>query len=200
MISEITSAQDTLLQNYRLKWQQRAFSLKPLHHPTVTETLNTAYRLSGYPEPALFFFDSPHQAIAHLGLPTTRSPIILLVQLASPIVEQVRKQFAPLLWTRFWRRMGYLYVTEMFRTVSPPLNELVREQFGGELPEKIQKTIDGHISMVSDGALLDFCITVLGCTHTMPEHWQTLTALIQHCFWHLAFEDICVVCERPFQL
>jgi hypothetical protein len=51
MISEITSEQDALLQNYRLKWQQRAFSLEPLHHSTVTGILNTAYRLSGYPEP-----------------------------------------------------------------------------------------------------------------------------------------------------
>jgi hypothetical protein len=211
MISEITSEQDTLLQNYRLKWQQRARSLKPLHHPTVTETLNTAYRLSGYPEPTLFFFDNPHQAIAHLGWPTTRSPIAL-VMLASPIVEQIRKQFAPLLWTRFWRRIGYLYAIEAFPTENLyttemlpkeyyPLRELVRRQFGGmPLPEAIQNTINVHINMVSDGALLDFCITFLGCTHTMPEHWQTVTALIQNCFWHLAFEDICIVFEKPFQL
>jgi hypothetical protein len=87
----------------------------------------------------------------------------------------------------------------MFRTVFVPLG-LLQEHFGGDLPKHIQHAIEGHFSMVSDGALLDFCITVLGCTHTMPEHWQAVTALIQNCFWHLAFEDICVVCEKPFQL
>ncbi|MEA5464793.1 hypothetical protein [Leptothoe sp. PORK10 BA2] len=181
MTIELTPEQLSLLPSYRSRWQQSALSLDPLHRPTVAETLNTAYRLSGYPSPALFFFDTPHQAIEHLGFPTIREPLVLAM-LASPVIKQVQAQFAPLLWTQFWRRGGHLYAVEMNRMVSDPLVETVRERFGMSLPDPIERAVEAQSSMISDGALLDFCITVLGCTHTMTEHWQTVTALVQQCF------------------
>jgi hypothetical protein len=128
MITELPPEQLSLLPGYRSRWQESALSLEPLHRPTVTETLNTAYRLSGYPSPALFFFDSPHQAIAQLGFSTMREPLVLSM-LANPIVQQVRAQFAPLLWTWFWRRAGYLYTIEMTR--------MVQDQLGMSLPDSI---------------------------------------------------------------
>jgi hypothetical protein len=196
VITEISPEQFDLIRSYRSKWQQWTFSLEPLDRAIATETLNTAYELSGYAKPTLFFFDNPHQAIEQLGLPTTRTPVSL-VSIVSPIIQQIRAQFLPILWTRFWRRGGYVYATEMHRTIVYPLMAKVRDEFGWTLPDSIQRTIEVQASMVSDGALLDFCMTTLGCTHTEVEQWQTVTALIQHCFWHLAFEDICIVIERP---
>jgi len=76
---------------------------------------------------------------------------------------------------------------------------MVREQFGMPLPQPIQQAVELHSTMIGDGAPLDFCITVLGCTHTLPEHWQPVTDLIWQCFWHIAFEVICVALERDFK-
>jgi hypothetical protein len=91
--------------------------------------------------------------------------------LASPIIQQVRAQVAPLLWTRLWRRSGYVYAAEMSRMVLTPLETMVRDQFGVSLPQQIKQAVETHSTLIGDGALLDFCITVLGCTHTLPEQW-----------------------------
>jgi hypothetical protein len=198
MITEIAEEQYTLLQGYRSKWQQAAFSLEPLDREIATATLNTAYVLAGYTEPKLFFFNSPSQSIEYLGFPTTREPIVL-AGLITPIFRQVRAQFLPILWTRFWRRWGQIYAAATSLAVSDPLIEVLQEEFGLKFPDPICHAIEIQGSAISDVALLDFCITVLGCTHTEPQRWQVLTSLIQDCFWHIAFEDICIVFDRPIQ-
>jgi hypothetical protein len=198
VITNISTEQFALLQSYRSKWQQWAFSLDSLDREIATETLTTAYLLAEYHQPTLFFFDSPRQAISHLGFPTTRTPL-LLVNLVAPIIQQVRAQFLPILWTRFWRRSGQIYARGTAQAVADPFREMLRAQFGSTLADPIVQTIETHGSAISDLANLDFCMTVLGCTHTEPQRWQIMKSLIQDCFWHIAFEDICIVFDRPIQ-
>lgn len=54
-------------------------------------------------------------------------------------------------------------------------------------------------TLVWQGALLDFCISVLQCTHNLTR-WQVLQLLVQHCGWIYPFRQTCVVCDRPIQI
>ncbi|WP_146008663.1 hypothetical protein [Fischerella thermalis] len=45
-------------------------------------------------------------------------------------------------------------------------------RYGRTLPDPIKQAIELNSSMINDGAVLHFCITILGCTHTEPERWQ----------------------------
>jgi hypothetical protein len=198
MIIDINDEQFALIQKYRSRWQQGAFSLDPIDRSLVTETLNTAYLLAESDRPTLFFFESPRQAIEELGFPINRTPIAL-VNIAGPIIQQVRAQFLPILWTRLWRRLGRVHANAMGLMVANSVQEMLPKQFGLTRDDPILRTIETQGSAISDMALLDFCIEVLGCTHTEPERWQSVQGLIQNCFWHMAFEDICIVFERPLR-
>lgn len=191
MLEDIAPEKLELLAEYRSKWQQKAFSVEPLDKILVRETVNRAYTLGGYREPSLFFFNSPQQAISHLGLPTKRSPLLLFGAVSS-VVREVRAQFHPLLWTRLWRRWGQVYVSDLaFSVLAPFRKEL------DMLPESISQTVETQVGAISDGAMLDFFITALSCHVASLEHWEVFVLLVEECFWHLAFEDICIVFERP---
>ena len=198
MITDISDEQFDLLHSYRSKWQQWAFSLDPLDRSLAIETLNAAYLLAGYTEPKLFFFNNPRQAIEHLGFPPTRTPLVL-VNPIGPIIQQVRAQFLPILWTRFWRRSGLFYARSTAQLIAAPAKEMLQDRFDPTLCDPVLMAIETHGSAISDLAHLDFCITVLGCTHTEPERWQIMKGLIHDCFGHIAFEDICIVFDRPIQ-
>jgi hypothetical protein len=198
VITDIKAEEYALLQGYRSRWQQAAFSLDPLDRDIAIETLDRAYSLTGYRKPTLFFFASPSHAIDYLGFPTTRTPLSL-ASLITPIIGQVRAQFLPILWTQFWRRRGQMYAAATSLAASDPLLAVLQDEFGAKFPPPILQTIEMHGSAISDLAMLDFCMNVLGCTHTELELWQVVKSLIQDCFWHLAFEDICIVFDRPIQ-
>jgi hypothetical protein len=198
VITDIKTEEYALLQGYRSRWQQAAFSLDPIDRDIAIDTLDRAYSLTGYRKPTLFFFATPHQAIDYLGFPTTRAPLSL-ASLITPIIEQVRAQFLPILWTEFWRRRGKMYAAATSLAATDPLLGVLQTEFGSKFPLPILQAIEIHGSAISDLAMLDFCMHVLGCTHTEPQLWQVVKSLIQDCFWHLAFEDICIVFDRPMQ-
>jgi hypothetical protein len=45
----------------------------------------------------------------------------------------------------------------------------------------------------------DFCISVLNIDYPQQE-WKVFQSLIKECGWLFAYDDICIVCDRPLHL
>ncbi len=45
----------------------------------------------------------------------------------------------------------------------------------------------------------DFCVSVLNIVHRQQE-WRVFQSLIQECGWLFAYDDICIICDRPLHL
>jgi hypothetical protein len=201
MITELSDEQTSLISVYRDKWKRIAFSTEKIDRQEVTDIVKTAYRLGEQNEPKIFFFDSPLDAFQQVGLSSSTSSTkpLLLFDLGEGITKQIKQQFAPPLWTWFWRRTGYLYTLEIVNGVYYPLIESLEERSGSLLSEQTKRQLQSLFQNVSDIAMLDFCISVLGCSHDSSEKWQTLLAVVENCFWHIAFAEMFIVCERPIE-
>ncbi|MGF2040283.1 MAG: DUF6745 domain-containing protein [Nostoc sp. CmiVER01] len=57
-------------------------------------------------------------------------------------------------------------------------------------PEKLGNSMIGFF---------DFCISVLNIVHPQQE-WKVFQSLIQECAWLFAYDDICIICDRPLHL
>ncbi|MEX0268937.1 hypothetical protein AB3R30_07335 [Leptolyngbyaceae cyanobacterium UHCC 1019] len=196
MITELTPEQRFLVLNCWKKWKSIALSTDKLKHEHAANTIKSAYQLMGFEEPNILFCNSPLQVLQQFGDPPSSTPPCNLFAVASGMHEQLRKQVTPLLWTQLWRRQSYALGAKLSYLLHPSIAAL-EAQLKCPLVVETHKQIRAIAGAAGDIAMLDFFTETLGCNHNFAEQWHTLLALIENCPWHFAFEDVCIVYDRP---
>ncbi|PZV03542.1 MAG: hypothetical protein DCF22_26120 [Leptolyngbya sp.] len=200
MITELTPEQRSLVLNCWKKWKSIALSTDKLQHEQAANTIKSAYQLMGFEEPSILFCNSPLQVLQQFGDPPSSTPPCNLFAVASGMHEQLRKQVTPLLWTRLWRRQSYVLGAKLSFSLHTSIIAALEAQLKCPLIVETQEQIRAIAKAAGDVAILDFLTATLGCNHDFAQQWHTLLALIENCPWHFAFEDVCIVYDRPTKI
>lgn len=193
VISTLTTAQRRQISTFQEKW--RAIARRPGNESTAKTVVMQVYRTFGVPVPRVVTAESPFSAIALMkhqphdtwldpGWAKCRNLLWqeLLSQLSTAVNKELWSHFVGLSSSGCW---GWL--------VNEISHQLRHETAANEFD--ISKIIRIE-EMTAWAAQLDFCQSVLGCTLD-PDLWELLSQSVIHCYWVLATDDLCVVCDRP---
>ncbi|MEM8638481.1 MAG: DUF6745 domain-containing protein [Cyanobacteria bacterium P01_G01_bin.54] len=222
LITQLTDAQEARLVGYCEKWQAiaaRTQSSDPEdineQKSQITEIVNTAYRLSHFPEPEIWFYDNPYDAIARLLEIEDHQ-----TYLGRSIYDKFQKRVFDHLDHLIQRQLGEsLFCRLRNPTLRVNVSQAVNTAefrfslgMGHRVADQISKDFDfdndasrlvESLSMPVDWVwqiyMIDFCISVLRLEHDRQK-WEVIQGLIEHCGFLLQFEKVCVVCDRPSKL
>ncbi|MEH2304388.1 DUF6745 domain-containing protein [Nostoc sp.] len=221
LIENLTPEQEALIPVYREKWRAIALSTERIDKEKAAEAVKAAYVAIdfGYEEPEIFFQDSPYAACNwmlkrlspeflenYLNEPNSLGSLFsahFFQELSSILNQQfgiqVRKQL---------RNFFYLY-----NATDNPLNHEIfndlNERFSTQLNDQLEDNSwwieiqlnecfqpENYSNLMSG---FDFCSYVLNIVHPQQE-WKVFQSLIQECGWLFAYDDICIICDRPLHL
>ena len=168
------------------KWH--ALCQKPIDPQKAKEAIKSAYAVIGKAEPEIIFCTSPsYAAIASLRP---------CESLGKPLPDELFEVTRKLLSTELWDSLCWLIVFQ-------PGQE-IREKLGEKLYDDGFK-VESYITpedLITTIALTEYCISKLGCVldRETEKAFHCLNQLFEHCGWIWAYENVCIVCDRPTQL
>ncbi|MCC5630017.1 hypothetical protein LC613_19030 [Nostoc sphaeroides CHAB 2801] len=216
LIEKLTPEQEALIPVYRQKWRAIALSTERIDREKAAEAVKAAYIAIdfGYEKPEIFFQDSPYAACNWML--KRLSPEFLESYLNEPnsLGGLFSAHFSHELSSILNQQLGSQQLDNCFyRVADDPLNHEIynnlSEKFSIELNEqredfswwiKIQLNDcfkpESHVNWMTG---FDYCISVLNIVHPQQE-WKIFQSLIQECGWLFAYDDICIICDRPLHL
>ncbi|RCJ18645.1 hypothetical protein A6S26_28070 [Nostoc sp. ATCC 43529] len=219
MIENLTPEQEALIPVYREKWRKIALSTERIDKEKAAEAVKAAYVAIDYEQPEIFFHDSPYAACNwmlerlspefienYLNEPNSLGslfPAHFFQELSSILNEQFGSQLHRQLHNYFYldnvaeHPLNHEIFNDLIEKFSTQVNEQSENFYCWieiQLYECFQSEI--YVNLMSG---LDFCISVLNIVHPQQE-WKVFQSLIQECGWLFAYDDICIICDRPLHL
>lgn len=224
IITELTPEQELLIPVYREKWIPIVYSTATLDRNREIAAINTAYRLTGYPEPEILFYDNPLKAIQSIVRIDEHPHSYLGRDLRTKFSKRVfdhlhnivQRQMTGEVHNHLTNRMRYtqppFYWTEenpiissfpfewgcLDRQLQIDLQKLSPEleyQYTQEFTNCIERTAVWAIH----ACVFDYCISVLKLQHDR-QRWEAIQQLIQDCGFLMRFERVCVAFPRPSKM
>ncbi|MEH2381112.1 MAG: DUF6745 domain-containing protein [Nostoc sp.] len=218
MIEKLTPEQEALIPVYRDKWRAIALSTERIDREKAANVVKAAYVAIGFEEPEIVFCDSPYAACNWMlkrlspqfidsylnnepnSLESLFSPHIfkeLSSKLYQQLGKQVRKQFLNCFYGMADSLLNYEIHKGLIEKFCTQVNEQIEDQSW-----LIEVQLNNSFRLENHGNWMDgndFCISVLNIIHPQQE-WKRFKSLIQECGWVFAYDDICIVCDRPLHL
>jgi hypothetical protein len=220
VIEQLSQEQEALIPIYRDKWQELRLASRTIDRHHAAEAVNSVYELLKLPKPKILFFSNPEFAINYLknhpeqkqhpSVPKSRLTNLKWPSVGCLLESQLKAQLKPeLIWElrpkllpqNRWRGfdlegfgLGRPFEIKLGRyfPISPPFWwRLWGEGYG-------LATCQPDV-WAANGALFDFCFTVLGCEHN-HQIWQAFQMIPQECGYLFPYEEICIICDRPIQI
>ncbi|MEH1856315.1 MAG: DUF6745 domain-containing protein [Nostoc sp.] len=217
LIEKLTPEQEALIPVYREKWRAIALSTERIDREKAAEAVKAAYVAIDYEQPEIFFQDSPYAAYnwmqkrlspqfidSYLNEPNSLGSLFsfLFFNELSSILNQ---QFA----FKLLRQLDKSFCYVVDDTLNNEIYNDLSEKFSIQLNEQTEDfslwiKIQLHECFQPEShsnwmAGFDFCVSVLNIVHPQQE-WKVFQSLIQECGWLFAYDDICIICDRPTKL
>jgi len=193
LIDRLTPEQEAMMPVYEEKWWKIATSTASLDPSKAREAVQAAYALICKKEPEIIFADGPAYACQHISMhfsPYRKELTDIVKQLNDTIVKlkiKIGSQMHHDLFRYFKEREAII------RTSISAIAEIIYNQIGIEIDQFYSM---GTENFVSNGSLLDYCISELNCQPHRPI-WDIYQLLMQNAGWIFPFEKTCIVCSRP---
>jgi internalin A len=180
-ISDI-SPQRSLLE----KW--RTLSTISIDRQQAAAAVKVAYELISQAEPEIVFCSSPYAGLTSLA----EYKSLKKVRLAEKLSEATREGFSQGLWIFLLRGMQFRQADAIHSELRLDLRDRRFYPNNYLMPEDLVIAI----------SVTEYCVSKFGyvLTHKTQEALQCLNQLLEHCGWIWAFEEVCVVCDRPIKL
>jgi hypothetical protein len=219
LIEKLTPEQEALIPVYRQKWRAIALSTERIDREKAAEAVKAAYVAIdfGYEEPEIFFQDSPYAACNWML--KRLSPEFLDSYLNEPnslgslfcahFFQEILIIVNPQIGRQVYKKLGNCF----YYATDDPLNHQIfndlNERFSTQLNDRaedhswwIEMQLNECFKPESHGNWMtgfDFCISVLNTVYPQQE-WKVFQSLIQECGWLFAYDDICIICDRPLHI
>ncbi len=202
-IKKLTEAQDKQVSLYRKKWEAIALAPGSINRALARVAVQSAYSLLNLPPPDILFRPSPCAAVETVVSRQFGNPLstVFITLLTQTLLEQVASQLDPILYRELHIRLRFLPPHSQLLSIEAANQELLYPLVK-TLPRLQRNRLKNCIKpqiLVEQGALLDFCISVLRCTHDSIR-WEALQLLVRHCGWIYPYRQACVVCDPPIQI
>ncbi|WP_375504663.1 DUF6745 domain-containing protein [uncultured Nostoc sp.] len=218
LIEKLTPEQEALIPVYREKWRAIALSTERIDREKAANVVKAAYVAIGFEEPEVVFCDSPYAACNWMlkqlssqfidnylnnepnSLESLFSPHIfkeLSIKLYQQLGKKVRKQFIYCFYGMANCLLNYEIYKGLIKKFYTQLNEEIEDKSW-----LIEVQVNNSFRLENHGNCMDlndFCISVLNIAHHQQE-WERFQSFIQECGWLFAYDDICIVCDRPLHL
>ena len=174
-----------------LEEKLHALYQKPIDRQKATEAVKFAYTLIHQAKPEIIFCSSPHAAIESLGRLENWGR-----SLAGELCQLTQQFLSPALWQFLWSQVLLLFRSEQENSEKLERELLKDDPYYYDIhyisPEYLVKKI----------ILTQYCISQLEgeIDSKMQQALQCLNQLFKECGWIFAYENICIVCDRPTQL
>jgi len=194
LIEELTPEQEAMMPVYEEKWWKIATSTASLDRSKAREAVQAAYALICKKEPEIIFADSPAYACKHIFMNLSPSRTEM-----TDIVKQLNLEMIIKLKVKIGSQMHhnlFRYFKEreaIIRTGISAIAEIIYNKIGIEIDQFYSM---GTENFVSNGSLLDYCISELNCQPHQPI-WEIYQLLMKNAGWIFPFEKTCIVCSRP---
>jgi hypothetical protein len=216
LIENLTPEQEALIPVYREKWRAIALSTERIDREKAAEAVKAAYAAIdfGYEEPEIFFQDSPYAACNWMLKRLSSQFIDNYLNEPNSIGSLFSAHFSHELSSILNQQLGSEQLNNCFyRVADDPLNHEIfndlNEKFSTQLNEEpedhswwVEMQLndcfkpESHVNWMTG---FDFCSSVLNIVHPQQE-WKVFQSLIQECGWLFAYDDICIICDRPLHL
>jgi hypothetical protein len=209
LIEKLTPEQEALIAVYREKWRKIALSTERIDREKAAEAVTSVYKILGFDEPEIVFFDSPYAALKEFSQQLEKS----VFKQETYKIEQ--KLIYPL--------KKYIYSQIPSKKIASSVNQEIINILSGDIDEIfswiIFHKLDQDICSLDeelyicifqleyilpercliDVSYIDFCITELNCDF-FQQDWLVLQNLVKNCGWIFPDEDIAIICDRPIHL
>ncbi|MEA5503196.1 hypothetical protein VB735_08760 [Halotia wernerae UHCC 0503] len=217
LIEKLTPEQEALIPVYREKWRAIALSTERIDREKAAEVVKAAYVAIDYEQPEIIFCDSPYAACnwmlkrlspefidSYLNEPNGLGSLFsahFFQELSSKLSQQFGRGVKTQLNNCFYYVTDDPFNREIFNNLSEKFSTQVNNQLES-YSWWIELQLDECFKPETHGNWMtgfDFCISVLKLIHPEQE-WKVFQSLIQECGWLFAYDDICIVCDRPLHL
>ncbi|MFN6463460.1 MAG: DUF6745 domain-containing protein [Nostoc sp. DedVER02] len=219
LIENLTPEQEALIPVYREKWQKIALSTERIDREKAAEAVKAAYLAIDfdYEEPEIFFQDSPYAACnwmlkrlspqfidSYLNEPNSLGSFLsahFFHELSSKLDQQFGNQVRRQLDNCFDYVIDDPSNHEIYNDLSEKFSTQVNEQLEDHswwITIQLNDCFKpgSHYNWMTG---FDFFVSVLNIDHPQQE-WKVFQSLIQECGWLFAYDDICIICDRPLHL
>lgn len=185
----LTADDQKQLVRLRSKWQKVAQSTDRINRPRAEKTIQAIYAYANKPKPEIIFFDSPHPpAIAHFSnQKKLYTPSYLLRKLRHKLNKAIRQEVARSLRIE----LHDYFLKSPLCEFSTVLYEDLESHMG--LTEPIAKLEMGMY------AYYEFMRRLIDPKPVETE-WKLLQTWAKEGQWSFAFEDLCLICDRPTEI
>jgi hypothetical protein len=217
LIEKLTPQQEALIPIYREKWRKIALSTERIDKEKAVAAVQAAYYAIDYEPPKVIFQDNPYAACnwmvkrlspqfieSYLYEPNSLSSLFsahFFQEIARQLSQQLGKQTHAQLMNFFQYLVddsfNHELVNDLLAQFSVQLNPKVNDYLWWleiQLNECFKP--ENYIHWMTG---FDFCLSVLNITYP-HKTWQVFQSLIQECGWIFAYDDICIVCDRPLHI
>ncbi|MBD2354190.1 hypothetical protein H6G41_06050 [Tolypothrix sp. FACHB-123] len=217
MMAKLTPEQEAFISVYRHKWRKITLSTERIDRQKAEAAVKAIYAVIDYETPKIIFADSPYAA-CNLMLNRLSPQFIensanepsgigllfsahLYLEILRKLTQQLSQQAIIRLHKSFYSGINPQFYHVIFNNLINKLSNLEDEQVTdysrwikiqlGEcfIPEFYVHWLTGF----------DFFISVLNLVDP-PKEWQVFQFLIKECGWLFAYDDICIICDRPLQI
>lgn len=224
LVTELTDEQEALISEYREKWRSIQNRVDSIDRIKVTETINAAYLISGFPEPEILFYGNPLAAIQEVTRIENFKNYLgrdIHIKFSNRVFEHLQhiltrqldyKFFIRLRNQTLYTKFPYYSTSENSQPCYFPYSVMtcLEHQLITDLEKKKPELDFSDISYFTNcisrpaqwagwGCFFDFCISVLKLQHDKNK-WQIIQHLIQNCGFLFWYENVCIACERPSKL
>jgi hypothetical protein len=212
-----------LLSAYRQKWLQFAWSTEQVDQATATEAIHAMYRQAKLEPPQIEFCANPLELRERVEAYLERDPEWFQPPRYNSLYScwhEIRKCLVMLLWTNLHGQTDGELLNGLSQQLRDSLEKQLYRQWGTishelslhwhrGLEARVWEMMQYPTWLISQSALIDFCVTELG--HTWKdddwlielgytcnqEQWQLMQTIASQVGWVVPFIGMCWVCDRP---
>ncbi|MEA5469268.1 DUF6745 domain-containing protein [Spirulina sp. 06S082] len=195
MLFELSPEQEKMIPVYREKWQKIALSTDAIDRQQAREAVENGYIIVGKKVPEIVFVDSPLAASQILieRLDEHQIKWSVLGRLSAILTVEIYETIPKNIITKLSQNLGF-YIESWYMELERDINQKL--QF--KIQQKVNISIASRV-WTSRCSWYDFCISVLEFYHS-DSLWTALNAIVSNCGLVFAFEDFCIICDRPREL
>lgn len=215
LIEQLTPQQEALIPVYREKWRKIALSTERIDREKTVAAVQAAYHAIDYEPPEIIFQDSPDAACqwmlkrlspqfikSYLQEPNSLGslfPSHFFQELTQALGQQLGKQVHAQL------RNFFDYVADNLLNLNHVICNDLLNRYSLEANENswwLEIQLNDCFQAESCAHWMtgfDFCISVLKIAYPDKE-WQVFRSLVKECGWLFAYDNICIVCDRPLHI